>query len=212
MQTGWCTTRADGYVGTTASARLCWEPWGTWPKATCTRRLLSGLFPQIYPLLEYREPVAKSHMLGLCAYYARAVNQAPGVRGRYSGVIDLTMGSQRLGCCWVEPLPQHCQTRQRQWFFRAWGRGNDMQESGQLLPQGLSWSLELVACLGATQRSLLLQTAVPGCQQEPPCITGPYHTSQALVNIWNLLVVQTTTSFCDKRHEGTSSDLPGSSL
>lgn len=46
------------------------------------------------------------------------------------------------------------------------------------------------------------------CVQEG--IIGPYHTSQALINIWNLLVVQATASFCDSRHEGTSSGLPGS--
>lgn len=40
---------------------------------------------------------------------------------------------------------------------------------------------------------------------------GPYHTSQALVKYWNLLVVQATASFCDSSHEGTSSGLPGSS-
>lgn len=93
--------------------------------------------------------------------------KSPAVQSKKAGC--LTMGSQRLRCCWVEPLPQHCQTKQRQWSFRAWGRGSNMQESGQFLPQGLFWYLELVACLGATERSLLLQTAVPGCQQEPRC-------------------------------------------
>lgn len=72
--------------------------------------------------------------------------KSPAVQSQKAGC--LTMGSQRLGCCWVEPLPQHCQTKQRQWSFRAWGRGGDMQESGQLLPQGLSWYLEHVSNRG----------------------------------------------------------------